>query len=581
MDPRTAAHVLTRIAAALELRGENRYKIRAYEQAARALLALDTDDLGTLDRAGMLAATPGIGPATLSVLRDLITTGESRYLAQLLDDIPPGLLDLLRVPGLATAKIHLLHQELGVDSVDSLEEAARSGRLMKLKGFGPKTAQRILKGIDLLRSSGSMKLYHHAAAEGRALLVMVRAHPDVTTAEIGGTLRRVREVIADVDIVAACARDPGNVAASFTRAPGVRDVEQLDVASPRITYVDGTRLDLRCVPEEDFAVALWRATGSAEHVGAVAERLGERGFTMRGDRLLDAREQLVPVSDETIIYDLAGLAFVPPEMREGIGEVATAASGSLPQLLTLGDIRGALHCHSTWSDGRATIGEMAEAARVRGWSYIGISDHSQSAFYAGGLSRDKVEMQHDEIDELNARNPGVRILKGVEADILADGTLDYDPSLLDRFDFVIGSVHSRFAMDRDAMTARVLRALDDPHLTILGHPTGRLLLSREPYAIDVGAVLEKAAEHDVAIELNADPHRLDLDWRYLPRARALGLPIEIGPDAHSTNGLDNMAIGVGMARKAGLTRNDVLNARSADDVLAFARARRAGASGAR
>jgi DNA polymerase (family 10) len=576
MDPRTAAHVLSQIAASLELRGERRFKSRAYEQAARALLTLDTDDVAALDRAGILAATRGLGPATLSVVRDLIATGESRYLEKLRADIPPGLLELLRVPGLAIAKIHRLHQELGVDSVDALESAARDGRLAKLKGFGPKTAQRILKGIGLLRTSGSRMLYHRAAAEARALLPMVRAHPDVLIAEIAGSVRRHNETVGDIDLVAACGREPANVAASFARAPGVRDA-RVDGASVSIIYVDGARLDLYCVPVMEFAVALWRATGSTEHVNEVAVRLGERGFTLDGDRVLDERAEVVPISDEGALYAEAGLAFVPPEMREGRGEVALAAAGAIPDLVTLGDIQGALHCHSTWSDGRATIAEMADAARARGWSYIGITDHSQAAFYAGGLSREKIEAQHEEIDALNARMPGFRILKGVETDILADGALDYDAEVLEQFDLVIGSVHSRFSMDRETMTARVLRALEDPHLTVLGHPTGRLLLQRDAYAIDMDAVLEKAAAQHVAVELNADPHRLDLDWRLLPRARALGIPIEIGPDAHSTHGLDNMAIGVGIARKGGLERGDVLNARSADEVLAFAQARRGGA----
>jgi DNA polymerase (family 10) len=269
------------------------------------------------------------------------------------------------------------------------------------------------------------------------------------------------------------------------------------------------------------------------------------------------------------------VSFVPPEMREAVGEVERAAAGPLPELLTLADIRGALHCHSTWSDGKATIAEMADASRARGWTYIGITDHSQAAFYAGGLARDRMLMQHAEIDGLNAAaTDGFRILKGVEADILADGALDYDEALLDRFDFVVGSVHSRFAMDQRAMTERVLRALDDPHLTVLGHPTGRLLLSRDAYPIDMQAVLEKAAALGVAIEINADPHRLDLDWRYTPAARALGVTFEIGPDAHSTRSLDYIDFGVGVARKGGIEAREVLNARSADDVLAFARARR-------
>jgi DNA polymerase (family X) len=575
MDPRSAAHVLSQIAQHLELRGESTFKSRAYEQAATALLGLDTDDLAPLLRDGTLASTKGLGPATLSVVRDLIETGESSYLEQLRTTTPSGLLDLLRVPGLGTAKIHKLHESLGIDSIESLEAAARDGRVAKLPRYGPKTAEKILKGIEFLRLSGSLRLYPKAAAEGTRLLAMVRAHPSVVTAEIAGSLRRRRETVGDVDVVAACDGDPVEIARSFANVAGVREARGVGTGSVSIEYVDGTRLDLFCVARDAFAVALWRATGSVEHVGDVAALLAERGFALDGDRLVDERHASVPVSDEASLYSRAGLAFVPPELREGRGELDVAARGEVPTLLEPADIRGVLHCHSTWSDGKASISEMADAARERGWSYIGITDHSQAAFYAGGLSRERVLAQHEEIDALNASRSDVRVLKGVEADILADGALDYDQDLLGRFDYVIGSVHSRFSMDRATMTARVLRALDDPHLTILGHPTGRLLLSREPFAIDLEAVLEKAGAVGVAVELNADPHRLDLDWRHIPQALRYGATIEIGPDAHSPKGLDHMATGIGIARKGGLAARDVLNARSADDVLAFARRRRA------
>jgi DNA polymerase (family 10) len=575
MDSRTASNVLTQIAAHLELRGESRFKSRAYEQAADALLSLDADDLGSLLASGELARTRGLGPATISVIRDLVERGESSYLEQLRATTPSGLLDLLRVPGLGTAKIAQIHAALGVDSLDSLEAAARDGRLASLPRYGPKTAARILKGIDMLRSAGTMRLYPAAAREGARLLAMVRSHPDVVEAAIAGSIRRHRETAGDVDIVAACTRDPAAVAASFARVPGVRESTAIGDASVAIVYADGARLDLHCVPRARFAISLWRATGSDAHVAEVSARLRQRGFSLAGDTLLDERSAPVPLSDETALYARAGMVFVPPELREGMGEVAAAEEQRLPQLLEAGDIRGVLHCHSTWSDGKATIVEMAEAARARGWSYIGITDHSQAAFYASGMSRDRVLAQHDEIDAINAAGGPVRVLKGIEADILADGALDYDAELLDRFDFVVGSVHSRFSMDRATMTARVLRALDDPHLTILGHPTGRLLLSREPYAIDLDAVLEKAGAVGVAVELNADPHRLDLDWRRIPQARACGAMIEIGPDAHSPNGLDHMTTGIGIARKGWLRSSDVLNAQSLDDVLAFARARRA------
>ena len=575
MDPRSAAHALNQLAAYLELRGESRFRSRAYERAARTIASLDTDDLGALDRAGTLADVPGVGPAVLSVLRELITTGESSYLERVRADIPPGLLELLHVPGLATQKIQLLHEELGIDSVDALEAAAMDGRLAKLKGFGPKTAQRILKGIGFMRAAGHRTLHHRGVAQARALLAAVRAHPDIERAELAGSVRRHGETIGDTDIVAIC-RDPRAVAASFANAPGVREVTDANSASPRLTYVDGARLDLHCVRNEDFAVALWRATGSEAHVREVSERLAARGYILQGDTIHDEGGEIVAVPDEVELYTLAGLAYVPPEMREAHGEVARAEAGPFSPLIELSDVRGVVHCHSTWSDGKATIAEMARAARDRGWSYLGITDHSQAAFYAGGLSPDRVLAQHAEIDALNAASPDFRILKGVECDILADGALDYDEALLDRFDFVVASVHSRFSMDLVTMTDRVLRALDDPHLTVLGHPTGRLLLSREAYAIDMHAVLEKAGLVGAAVEINADPQRLDLDWRLIPEALAHGVTLEIGPDAHSTTGLDNMGFGVGIARKGGVDARQVLNAWSVDDVLAFARARRGG-----
>ena len=575
MDPRTAAHTLTRIAAFLELRGESTFKCRAYEQAARSLVALDTDDLGALDRDGTLASTPGLGKATLAVVRDLIETGESRYLNELQADLPPDMPDLLRVPGLAIAKVHLLHEQLGIDSVDALEAAARDGRLAGVKGFGPKTAAKILRGIDIFRVSGTLSLYHRGAQQARTLLAAVQSHPDVHRAEIAGAVRRHCETVGAAEIVAACSGDPLAVAASLARAPGVRAVSREETASPRITFMDGAQLNLHCVPDADFTVSLWRHTGSAAHVDTMCALLAREGITLHGDALRDARGGAIRITTEAAFYQLVGLPFIHPEMREEGNEFLLAVVGKMPTLLEAHDIRGALHCHSTYSDGKATIAEMAESARVRGWSYIGITDHSQAAFYAGGLARDRVLQQHDEIDALNAAPTEVRILKGIEADILADGALDYDADLLDRFDFVVGSIHSRFAMDRQRMTERVLRALDDPHLTVLGHPTGRLLLSRDPYPIDMDAVLEKAGALGVAVELNADPKRLDLDWRLLARARALGVSIEIGPDAHSTAGLDNMAIGVGVARKAGIEAGDVLNARKVDEVLAFAHARRA------
>jgi DNA polymerase (family X) len=572
MDSRSAAHVLSQIAAYLELAGENRFKSRAYLTAAQSMLALGADDVGLLLRSGELTSVRGLGPSTLAVVRDLVETGESRYLEQLREATPEGLLELMGVPGLGIEKIHKLHQELGIASLADLESAAQDGRLAKIKGLGPKTARRILAGIAFNRDAGVLTLYPHAVAQANALLASVRSHPDVARAEIAGSIRRRREVIGDVDIVAACAR-PEQVAQSFTRIAGVRSASGSG-GFATIRYVDGTKLDLYCVAPDDFAIAFWRATGNSEHVQSVQERIATRGMRLTGDSLADARGRVIVCDDEAAVYAAAGIPWIAPELREGLGEVAAGATGTLPRLIELEDIRGVLHCHSRYSDGKASIAEMADTARQKGWSYLGISDHSQAAFYASGVSREMMLEQHDEIDDLNATLSGFRVLKGVEADILADGRLDYDEELLGRFDYVIASIHSRFKMDGPAMTERVLHAMDDPHMTILAHPTGRKLLSRDAYAIDVEAVLQKAAEVGVAVEVNADPHRLDLDWRYLRRAKELGVRIEIGPDAHSRASLDWTELGVAVARKGWLERADVLNTADVDDVVAFATRRR-------
>ena len=577
MDSRTAAHVLTQIAAYLELRGENRFKARAYETAAKGVLSIGTDDLAAMLKSGELARVRGLGPATIAVVRDLVETGSSRYLEQLREETPEGLLDMLAIPGLSPEKIHKIHEELDISNIEQLEEAARDGRLASIRGFGPKTAERILKGIAFSRETGVLQLYHRGRVDAEHLLALVREHPDVDDAVIAGDVRRHREVVRGVSIVARCRADadPDRVAASFTRIAGIKSASQ-EEATAAIQFVDGVHLTLHCTSARCFGVALWRATGSDEHVALVEARLAEGRYQLVGDELRDAQSRPLEILDEHALYRVAGLDYIEPELREAQGEIDAAARHALPKLLVADDIRGVLHCHTYYSDGKSSIAEMALGARERGWSYLGISDHSAAAFYASGLPREKVLAQIEEIDRLNAQadSGGFRILKGIEADILADGRLDYDEQLLEQLDFVIGSIHSRFGMDGPAMTKRVLRALDEPFLTVLAHPTGRLLLSREPYAIDVDAVIEKAADVGVAVELNADPHRLDLDWRHLIEAKRRGAMVALGPDAHSVRALDNVSVGVGLARKGWLESSDLLNARDADGIVAFARARR-------
>ncbi|MCC6927858.1 MAG: DNA polymerase/3'-5' exonuclease PolX [Gemmatimonadaceae bacterium] len=575
LSPRDAAHILAEIATLLELRGESRAKSRSFESASRALHALAIDDLTPLlSASGERAegALPWLDQTVVDVLRDAAAQGDSQYLEQLRENTPEGLLEMQRVPGLGTAKIHRLHEGLGIESLHGLEQAARDGRLASLPGFGQRTADKVLRGIANLRGSGARLLYPHAAHDAERLLATLRAHPDVVRAEVAGSLRRHLETVGDIDIVAAVRGAPSLVASAIAHGRGVRQV--LGGGGPMVTirYDDGTSLDLRCVSEARFPLALWWATGSATHAAHVVRAAAARGITIGSDEVRDADGRPIRIDDEAAIYVAAGLPYIAPELREGLGEVSHAEA--IPTLVQLADIQGVLHCHSHHSDGAGTIAELAQAAFARGWRYLGVSDHSQSASYAGGLSREAILRQHEEIDGVNASMSDFRVLKGIEADILPCGRVDYDDALLDRFDYVIASVHSRFGMNETQMTDRVLKAMDDPHVTIVGHPTGRLLLTREPYAINVSAMIEKAATSGVAVELNADPHRLDLDWRYLREAHERGARIEIGPDAHSIAGLDHVALGVGIARKGWLSRHDVLNAGDVDEVLAFAAARR-------
>jgi len=423
-----------------------------------------------------------------------------------------------------------------------------------------------------------LTLYPHARVEAEHLVALVRQHPDIEQALIAGAIRRHREVVRGVSIVAQCRTGcaPHDVATSFTRTGGVKEASGEGTDTVDIQFIDGVRLRLRCVAPPHFATALWRATGSDEHVELVRARLADRGIRLVGDELHNEAGGCLTIKDEAALFRAAGLDYIEPELREAQGEIDAAANHALPTLVESRDVRGVLHCHTLYSDGKSSIRDMARAARDRGWHYLGVSDHSAAAFYASGLPREKVLTQFDEIDAINTElaTDGFRVLKGIEADILADGRLDYDAELLERFDFVIGSIHSRFGMDGPAMTERVLRALDEPFLTILAHTTGRLLLSREPYALDIEAVIDKAAEVGVAVELNADPHRLDLDWRHLIEAKRRGATVALGPDAHSVNALDNMRIGIGMARKGWLEASDLLNARDADGVIEFARSRR-------
>lgn len=574
MDPQVAAHRLNEIALLLEVRGENPFKSRAFSNAARTIGELEEEDIGPLVRSREIAKLPGIGAGTLAVLADLVETGDSTYLEELRETTPEGLVEMLRIPGLGPTRIHRIHTGLALDTVADLEAAAKDGRLAALSGFGEKTAAKILRGIAVLRETSGQLIHSLAAGEAQRLKRAIAKLPGVKQVEIAGSVRRRNEVARDIDLVVESSGTTAELKAAAAKLPGVQEVSGSTGSSMTLRMINGVHADLHSAPESAFDLALWRATGSEEHVQRVIERLRERGFSLHNDTLVDASGKAVPSIDDEKLYTSAGMHWVPVELRENRGEIEAAAEGALPDLIELSDLKGALHCHSNYSDGTTSILELAEAARARGWSYLGISDHSKSASYAGGLDRDAVLRQHDEIDGINQQMKGFRVLKGIEADILADGTVDYGDELLDRFDYVIGSIHSRFGMSSEQMTERILKAMGDPRLTILGHPTGRLILTRPPFPVDIDAIIEKAVESGIALELNCDPHRLDLDWRLVQKARSRGATIEVGPDAHGPDGFGYLDFGIYIARKGWLEAKNVLNAGSADDVIRFAQARR-------
>jgi len=575
MDKKAVAQVLEQIAAFLELKAENPFRIRAFRTAARAVGSFPGDLRQGLDD-GTLAATKGVGPATLQIVAEIVTTGRASMLEELREQIPPGLLEMLAIQGLGVAKIRQIHDVLDIDSLPELEAAALDGRLARLPRFGPKTSENILKGIAYLRQASAFRLLHHAADEAEGLRAALERMPGVLRAFVAGDVRRRAEVVRDLVLVIVADVSPGELFRRLSELPGVHEFAGQDDRRLTLRFAGGASAQLVVTTPVNTGAVLVQATGSDAHVRQLATHAANRDLALSGAALWRG-SAFVPTPDEAAFYAALGLDCIPPELREGAGEIEAAERHTLPTLLERRDLRGLLHCHTRYSDGSNTVEELALACQAAGYDYVGITDHSQAAAYAGGLRADDLARQADEIDEVNSRLGTFRVLKGVEADILQDGRIDFDEAVLAALDFVIASVHSRFNMNAAEMTARMLTAMDNPHLTIIGHPTGRLLLSRDPYGLDLDAVIDKAAATGVALEINADPHRLDLDWRIARRARERGAAISIGADAHSAAGITNADYGVSVARKAWLGPADVLNALSADDFVAHASRRSAGA----
>ena len=572
MDKKAVARSLEQIASFMELKGENPFRVRAITTAARVVNGL-AGDLSTALDDGSLAESKGIGPATLQIVQELVGTGRSSLLEELREQVPAGLVEMLQISGLGVAKIRQIHEALGIDSLPELEAAAHDGRLAKLPRFGARSAENILRGIAFLRQASAYRLCHHAAEESETLRLALSQLPGVSAAVVAGEVRRHSEVVRDLVVVLVADAPPADLFERLARLPDIHEFAGHDERRVTIRFAGGSSAQIVVTTPANTGAVLVQATGSDGHLAELADHARSHGFTLDGAALWRG-STFVPTPDEPALYRALGLAPIAPELREGNGEVAAAAAGQLPTLIERGDLRGFLHCHTTYSDGSMSVAELAQACQAEGYAWVGITDHSQAAAYAGGLKPGDLQRQREEIDRVAEQFPLLRLLQGVEADILADGHLDYDDATLARLDFVIGSIHSRFNLGEKEMTQRFLTAMDSPHLAIIGHPTGRLLLSRDPYPVNMDAVMEKAAATGVAIEINADPHRLDLDWRLVRRARDLGIPISIGADAHSPAGLANVDYGIGIARKGWLRKEDVLNTRSAEGFLEHVARRR-------
>src|SRR5262245_8058724 len=527
------------------------------------------EDLAALCQEGRLGEVRGVGSTLCEVITTLVTTGSHPLLDQLRAETPIGLTQMLRLPGVGPKKVKALH-ESGVSDLEALRTACQAGEVAKLKGFGAKTQQKILEGIDFISQSGQRVRIDQATELAEMMISQLREVPGVTQLMPCGSLRRRRETIGDIDLLAAVA-DPGPVMDAFAALPRVTQLVNRGETLCSVMVAVGDRhgsilrSDLRVVTDEQFPFALHYFTGSKAHNVAIRGRAQARGLKLNEYSLVGPKKA-VKCKTEADLFAALDLAYIPPEIREDNGEIAAAESHALPRLVEVKDIRGVFHNHTTASDGRSTLEEMVEAARELGFEYLGIADHSQSLVIANGLNPARVRQQQADIDRLNATLDDFRVFKGIECDILPDGSLDFDDAVLSTFDYVVASVHTHFGQSREEMTARVVKAVRHPRVTMLGHATGRLLLRREGYSVDLEQVLKAAAEAGTMVEINAQPRRLDLDWVHVRRAKGLGISLVINPDAHDTGELELYRYGVDVARRGWLEPKDVFNSRTVGQV---------------
>jgi len=577
MDKKDIVEVLERIGTMMEIKGENPFKVRAYFSGARTLQTME-EDLGTVIEEERLGDVPGIGKALTEKIETLFATGELKFYDDLIASVPSGLLDLLEVPGLGGKKIKALHEQLEIDSIESLTEACNEGKVAELKGFGEKTQEKILSGIKNREAYSARHLWWKARKVADRILPGLEGLPQVERVEAAGSLRRGMETVGDLDFLVASS-EPAPIMEWFTSMEGIAEVTAHGDTKSSVRLEDGMQADLRVVPGEQFFFALHHFTGSKDHNVRMRQKALTLGLSLsewglRPEEEKDSSRKAGPVEAncEEDIFKALGLQYVPPALREGMGEVEAAERNELPELLEYSDLKGCFHNHTTASDGRNTLEEMAAEADARGWEYLGIADHSKSSFQANGLDEERLARQVEAIRELNDSGKfRCRVFAGSEVDVLSGGKLDFEDSVLESLDYVVASVHNGLTQDEETMTARIITALEHPRVTMFGHLSARLLLRREPSRMNVAKIIDAAIANGKILELNANPMRLDLDWRHWRRAAEKGLLCCINPDAHAVEQFDYQLAGVHAARKGWLTAENVLNTRTLEEIHAYLR----------
>lgn len=559
--------VLEEIALLLELKDENPFKVKAYRAGAETVRTYP-DDIVALAAANELKGVKGIGEALRDKLYEMATTGRLAFHENLRAEFPDGLFALFDLQGLGPKKIKTLHRELGINSIDDLKRACEENRIAGTPGFGAKTQANILEAIAHRASYAGIFRLGSVAHVVEDLLEKLRDHPDALRVAACGSYRRSKETVHDIDLLVATAH-PAQLTSYFTTLPGIQKILAHGDTKASVILDNGLQCDLRAVANAQFPFALQYFSGSKEHNVTLRQLALRQGWSLNEydfTPVNDHADPLPPIHEEKDIYQALDLTFIEPELRENLGEIEAAQNNSLPRLIQIDNLRGTFHNHTTASDGRNSLGEMAAAAQELGLQYLGIADHSKSSFQANGLDETRLLAQVAEIRAFNATQQGFQILAGSEVDILKDGTLDFSDDILARLDYCVASVHNAFTLSEDDMTRRIIRAMENEHVTMLGHLTGRLLLKREAYAVNIAKIIDCAAETRTVIELNCNPMRLDMDWRWWHRARDKGVLCSINPDAHKTEQLQFLHFGVRLARKGWLRREDVINTLSLEKI---------------